>query len=132
MPKQKRIKIAEIHGSNTDGNGGIIVNATDASGTPIVIQLKDERLEALIVFLTATWSESLSKQQAALVPRPFAITGFQIGYLDEGTPLIRIQTLDGLWIDFALYPGGDIEKIARLAQQMMEESVGKISTGSLQ
>lgn len=113
-------RVAEVLSADADGMGNITIKFKDADGKPLSLVLDDKRLEVLISFLTAAYSESLSKLAAETKPIPFAIAGFQVGSLG-GSPILRVDTIDGLPFYFSMYPGGDVEKIGHLCHELWAE-----------
>lgn len=123
MAAVKDIRVAEILNADADGIGHIAIKFKRADGKDVSLVLDDKKLEVLIAFLTAIYSESLSKQAAETRPIPFAIAGFQVGDIG-GSPTLRVDTMDGLPFYFSIYPGGNVEKIKHLCHELWSEITG--------
>ena len=115
------VKINEFLSADTDGQGGITIEAVDGDSAPLTLSMSDTQLDVLIRFLSATWTESRSKAERKRVVRPLAVDSFQVGRLADGSPFVRIVAEDGLPIDLAMFPGGDVEVAQYHLQKFWEQ-----------
>jgi hypothetical protein len=132
MGTVRQIQIGQIQKADyEEEKGQIFIYADDPLGRPMKLKISAENLNTLIAYLQSVWSESAALQNPNRVPRPFLPTSFDVGEW-QGFAMFRIHTANGLRLDFAMNPKGDLQKVQHHADALFRQLIGDNPSKTLQ